>query len=317
MRLAQQRGAGGRQLSDDTNADDIMAWAASVLGPCEAETGDARFHGRTTVSKLRTPTGHAYLKIHKSQTTWEPEVHGYEQWSGAFSGRTPVLLGVFDAGPFALLTSGMPGKNLEDAALPVEQQRHVWRAAGAALLALHESAVGTHFGECARDGSSVGPAVTDAVAYIDADFADLLERAARGGWLTEPELAVVARARETMPAFEGEPAVPCHRDYCPVNWIVDDAGEWLGVIDYEFSRWDVRVTDFSRYPDWDWMLRPELTDAFFEGYGRTLSSVERDQLLVTKTQYALGAIVWGRGNEFFGFEQEGRDALGVLDGLLR
>lgn len=303
-------------MSEATTTADILNWCATVVGPCEVVSGDARFHGRTTVCRLRTSTGHAYVKVYQDRAVWEPEVHGYERWARAFAGRTPALLGVYDAGPFAVLVSDMGGTNLEDAALPVAKQRDAWRAAGEALTALHELAVGHHFGPCSRDGGSVGPPVADAVEYIAASYADLVERGARGAWLTAPELAVIERARAMIPAFDGEPAVPCHRDYCPVNWIVDADGEWIGVIDYEFSRWDVRVADFSRYPDWDWMLRPDLTDAFFEGYGRALSSVERDQLLVARVEYALGAVVWGREKEFFGFEQEGRDALVLLADLL-
>jgi thiamine kinase-like enzyme len=37
-------------------------------------------------------------------------------------------------------------------------------------------------------------------------------------------------------AFEGEPAVPCHRDDGPANWLVTDDGHWAGVIDFEFAR---------------------------------------------------------------------------------
>ena len=303
-------------VSEDRAPEAILQWCASVVGPCEVVSGDARFHGRTTVCRLQTATGYAYVKVHRDGATWGPEVHGYEQWSRAFPGRTPTLLGVYDAGPFAILVSGMPGQNLEDAALPPGQQRDAWRAAGDALTSLHELAVGEYFGFCDRDGRALGPPVTDAVEYIAAAFQDDTERGRRGGWLSEQELAVIERARAMIPAFMGERPVPCHRDYCPVNWIVDDGGEWIGVIDYEFSRWDVRVSDFSRYPDWDWMLCRDLTDAFLEGYGRPLSPVEQDQLLVSRTQYALGAIVWGRENSFFGFEQEGRDALVALADLL-
>ncbi len=296
---------------------ELLAWAASVVGGCEVVSGDARFHGRTTVSKLRTTSGAAYLKIHSDRATWEPEVHGYEQWSSAFGRRTPKLLGVYDADPFAILTSDLGGKNLEDAALPDSQQPAVWRDAGRALTALHDHAVGEYFGVPARDGSPAEGAATDAVEYIGAEFEELTGKAETHGWLSTAERAVVERARAMIPAFEGERPTPCHRDYCPVNWIVDAHGDWIGVIDYEFARWDVRVAEFARYPDWDWMLRPDLTDALLDGYGRPFSSQEEDQLLVARAKYALGAIVWGHENEFFGFEQEGRDALVVLSDLLR
>jgi len=126
----------------------------------------------------------------------------------------------------------------------------------------------------------------------------------------------VEKAKELLPAFEGEQPVPCHRDYGPANWLVDEDGNWAGVIDMEFSAWDVRIDDFTRYPDWEWIQRPELVEALFEGYGLSLTERERKQYLVSHTLYALGAIVWGHGYGFYGFEQEGRDALRHLAQLL-
>ena len=82
-----------------------------------------------------------------------------------------------------------------------------------------------------------------------------------------------------MQAFAGERPVPCHRDYGPANWLVTDDGVWAGVIDFEFAYWDVRVADFSRYPDWEWIHRPNLLDAFFDGYGRRLTPKEEQQRL--------------------------------------
>ena len=118
-------------------------------------------------------------------------------------------------------------------------------------------------------------------------------------------------------ALEGERPVPCHRDYCAANWLVSEAGIWTGVIDFEFAYWDVRVADFSRDPDWAWIRRPDLFNAFFEGYGRALTPSESQQLLVAHAEYALGAILWGRDNAFYGFEREGRESLAHLATLLR
>ena len=78
----------------------------------------------------------------------------------------------------------------------------------------------------------------------------------------------------------------------------------------------MRVADFSRYPDWEWIDRPDLLEAFFEGYGRSLTPLEEQQRLVAYTQYALGAIVWGCEHSFHGFAEEGRQALKRLTTLL-
>jgi 8-oxo-dGTP diphosphatase len=135
--------------------------------------------------------------------------------------------------------------------------------------------------------------------------------------VNDEELATVRAAYELIPAFEGERPTPCHRDYCAANFLISPEGAWAGVIDFEFAFWDVRVADFSRDPDWAWVRRPDLVEAFFDGYGRSLSPIEEQQLLVAHAEYALSAILWGHDHEFYGFEQEGREALAHLAHCLR
>ena len=36
---------------------DVLAWCASAVGPCEPVDTDVRFHGRTSVLKLKTASG--------------------------------------------------------------------------------------------------------------------------------------------------------------------------------------------------------------------------------------------------------------------
>ncbi len=57
------------------------------------------------------------------------------------------------------------------------------------------------------------------------------------------------------------------------------------------------------------MDRPDLLDALFEGYGRTLTPREKEQQFVAHVLYALGAITWGMEASYFGFVEEGRTAL--------
>ena len=89
------------------------------------------------------------------------------------------------------------------------------------------------------------------------------------------------------------------------------------MIDFEFSRWDVRMNDFARFPDWEWERRPELPEALLEGYGRPLSEAEREQLLVLRVKYALTAVVFGHQTSMHGFEAEGHEAIRTLDKKLR
>jgi Ser/Thr protein kinase RdoA (MazF antagonist) len=152
---------------------------------------------------------------------------------------------------------------------------------------------------------------------MSAELERWTETGVRAGYLSDDELEVIRAAQQLVPAFANERPVPCHRDYGPANWLVSDSGAWAGVIDFELAYWDVRVADFSRYPDWEWMRRPGLVEALLDGYGRPLTREEKQQCLVARTRYALSAIVWGSGHSFHGFAEEGRQAIRHLSDLLR
>jgi len=304
--------------SADSRMDEVLRWCASVLGPFEVAADHSREHPglRATTRRLRTSAGFCYVKTYQDPTYWESEVHGYEQWAPAFGEFTARLLAVRAEQPLALVISALPGRVLEEVQLSASQEKAVWRTAGRALAALHSLETGECFGPCHRDGTCVGQPIFDAREYVTQDLESWLERGNRAGYLSEDELAIIQTASDLIPAFEGEHPLPCHRDYCPANWLVSDDGAWAGVLDFEFAYWDVRVADFTRYPDWDWISHPERVEALFEGYGRSFTPAEEQQRLVGHAQYALSAIVWGMENAYYGFAQEGRLALRRLGELL-
>jgi aminoglycoside phosphotransferase (APT) family kinase protein len=295
----------------NTDMAEAIAWCASVLGPVEVLSDDSRAHGghESSTCRLRAPAGVCYLKVHHTPAHWHNEVHAYERWAGAFGDLAPTLLAVRDRAPLALIISELPGQIVETMALSPRQERAIWRAAGAALVALHDLGPGEGFGPCRRDGACAETFPRDAAETVALRLGREIKRAVQGGTLSDRELATVQAAFERVSAFEGEPPLPCHRDYCAANWLASPQGTWSGVIDFEFAHWDVRVADFSRDPNWSWIHRPDLVEAFFQGYGRPLTPAEEQQLLVARAEYALGAILWGRDHAFYGFEQEGRDAL--------
>jgi Ser/Thr protein kinase RdoA (MazF antagonist) len=291
-----------------------LDWCRSVLGPVEAlsDVSKARGGHESSTCRLRAPAGACYLKVHHTPAHWHNEVHAYERWAGAFGDLAPTLLAVRDRAPLALVVSELPGQIVETMSLSPRQERAVWRAAGAALVALHDLGPGEGFGPCRRDGTCAEDWPHDAVETVALRLDRQIDRAIQGGYLSDRELATVREACERVPAFAGERPLPCHRDYCAANWLASSQGAWAGVIDFEFAWWEVRVADFSRDPDWAWIRRPDLVEAFLQGYERPLTPIEEQQLLVARAEYALGAILWGRDHAFYGFEQEGREALAHL-----
>jgi len=307
------------KIRNNASMDKALAWANSVLGPVEVMSDQSKEHGghESFTCRIRTRLGFCYLKVHHTPSHWNNEVYAYERWAPAFGDFAPKLIAVRDEEPLALIINELPGQIVEDMQLPISREHSVWRAAGAALVALHNLGTGDSFGACLRDGTYIGETTRDAGDYVSKRFKAQIEQAIREGYINDMELATVQAAYEMVPAFEGEPPIPCHRDYCVANWLVGEDGNWAGVIDFEFAHWDVRAADFSRDPQWSWYRRPDLLEAFFEGYGRTLTPVEAQQLLVAHAEYALSAILWGRDNAFYGFEREGREALVHLAPLLK
>ncbi len=297
--------------------DPVLRWCERVLGAVDVIADHTRAHPglRAGVRRLRASQGEFCVKTHHDPAHWASEVHGYEQWAPVFGAHAPRLIAVRDEAPLALIVSAMPGRILEGQSLPIERERAVWRAAGASLARLH-AITGDAFGPCQRDGVCSGAQIDDACAYVSAGFDDWLERGARLACLESAELAIVRDVRALIPAFVGERPTACHRDYCPANWLVTETGGWSGVIDFEFAYWDVRAADVSRYPEWGWIGRPDLSEVFDEGYATVRRPVDATQHLVTRACYALGAIVWGCESDYRGFEGEGRAALAHIGGLL-
>jgi len=298
-------------LNDNSEMTDTLNWCEAVLGSFEVAADHLVSHAgkQASACRLRMPSGYCYIKTHDDRSAWESEVHAYECWASAFGGRAPKLLAVHDESPLALVVTELPGEIAERAALSASQESELWMTAGRALSVFHDSAEGEWFGPCRLDGTPAETPIYDAKDYVLADMDHAVEKGLRAGCLRENERSVINAARELVPAFEGERPVPCHRDYIPANWIVSDARTWAGVIDFESAQWDVRVADFTRYPNWDWMDRPELVDALLEGYGRSFTPAEEQQRMVGHVQYAVGAIVWGSENAYYGFAEEGRQAL--------
>ncbi len=303
---------------DDRLMETVLAWCADVMGPFTVDADHSREHAgnRASAVHLRTPVGGCYVKIHRDRSHWENEVYAYERWAPAFGNKAPKLLAVRDVEPLALIISELSGKILEDLQLAESQEQAVWLAAGKALAALHGLEAGESFGPCHRDGSPTGKPIRDAREYVNKELDNWLERGVNRGFLNPDELAIVQSARRLIPAFTGEQPTPCHRDYCPANWLVSEAGVWTGVIDFEFAYWDVWVSDFARDPFWTWIQHPIMMEAFRAGYGRAFTPKDEEQLLIAHLLYALGAVVWGEENDYHIYANEGRQALTRIGEIL-
>lgn len=243
---------------------DVLDFAGQVLGPCELEQDYSWAHGMSVVLRLRDTGGVTWFaKQHRERDRFETEVTAYRQWVPALGIHAPRLHAA-DHLRSAIIVSAVPGKPapwpaadlcaLPDTDRQAEQGLH--REAGALLRQFH-------------DARPPLPWYDWGAAKV-AEFDSLMPVAAQ--LLGERELA---HARAEVEALGGLPCpgrAPCHRDYTPRNWLIQDGVQY--VIDFEHARLDMWLADLARLRLGIWPDRPDLKEAFLAGYGRQLSDTD-------------------------------------------
>ncbi|HVH99274.1 MAG TPA: aminoglycoside phosphotransferase family protein [Enhygromyxa sp.] len=269
----------------------IEQWVAQQLGPSGPWVRLDAMRGSTAVFGLTTSDGQErVVKQFRSARAYEQEHRALSRWFGAQErlggARVPKLIA---AAPelAALILERLPGTALDNDA---EAAPDVHRAAGRFLAALHQ------------------------LPWVDDDplpLADALVRRT-GAWLRqaplEPEQARVVERHGPRPElFSGARRVPCHRDFAPRNWLWD--GGRLSVLDFEHARSDLALVDMTKLCVGAWSQRPALAAAFFAGYGRSPSDLEREQLRALVVLHGVASLAWGHARDDVELITEGRRAL--------
>lgn len=239
-----------------TTVDPAMAeFCRAALGPCVVATHPQADHNRHLAS-VRDERGRGYVaKRHTNQDKHEREVQAYNRWVPVLGELTPQLVATDPDLPAILLTA-IPGASASNLGTPGQASVH--RQAGRLLRRLHEA-------EPAKPLPDFAQGLADRVDWW-------LGR--NPGLLTTDEERLVRRHVAALGELPPPIGVPCHLDYQPRNWLVDATG-MLRLIDFEHSRIDAVPRDLVRLEFRYWRKRPDLRDAFLEGYGRPLSETEQ------------------------------------------
>jgi len=217
----------------------------------------------SSVLQIRDASGTIwFLKRHADPARHRAELTAYDQWVPALHDAAPRLR-AFDSSLLAIILSAAAG---EAAPWPASEasgprtdrsaERDVQRQAGKILRRLHDAQPPLPWPDFAR---------------VKIEQFDQLKPAAAA--LLEPRTLDLVRAEIAALADLPAPArVPCHHDYTPRNWLVDRGA--LSVIDFEWSGLDARVADLARLHLGVWATRPDLREAFLDGYGHELSQAD-------------------------------------------
>jgi Ser/Thr protein kinase RdoA (MazF antagonist) len=255
----------------------LERYAEQVLGPCTVEADCGWDHGGARVLRVRDASGTAwYAKQNPHHEVHAREVTAYRRWVPALGDQAPTLRAATDDLP-ALVTSAVPGTAFTGVDLDVHHR------AGILLRRFHEIETFLPW--------------TDLVAHKVAEFDAWVARAP--ALLDRSELDFVRTSLRSLEGIPAPPRVSCHLDYSPRNWLVDDGR--VHVIDFEWAQPEVWVNDLGRLFFGPWRTRPDLREAFLDGYGRHPDETDLALLIGSYTLTTVWHIVWTyehRNHEF-------------------
>jgi hypothetical protein len=221
---------------------------------------------------------HYVVKHHHDATRFSRELQAYRVDLDPIRDLTPELVGV-DHDHLNLLLTWVPGTSGSDLETGSEAEINLHRDAGRGLSRLHQSS-------CESASRTIGPALADRLQLWRA-------RVSKDLVLTAAERGSIDSACRYLAATPMATSI-CHLDFQPRNWRRDLDGAFR-LLDFEHLRRDARIRDLARSWWRHWHDRPQLKEAFLEGYGIHLDNTDRRLLDAFGFYEALTAL--GRGQE--------------------
>lgn len=271
-------------------SDQLRDIAERSLGPCDLISAVPGESQPVRVALFRDLRGAEYIaKHHTSEQKHRREVHAYRSWAPVLGGSAARLVSV-DSQTMTILVTALPGRLCHD---PGDTGAH--RQAGALLRLLH-------------DAEPPRP-LEDFQHWLTGRVGSWREQAA--GLLSASERRIIDQHLAALRMLGVPSGGVCHLDYQPRNWLLDHS-RTLRVIDFEHTRLDLLARDFVRLHFRCWTARPDLRDAFFDGYGRNLAEVDQQAIRHCGAIDVLTALVRGRQTGDATMTAHGRQTLRQL-----
>jgi hypothetical protein len=297
-------------------------WLQTVLGRYHVLSVHRAGSNRTGVWKLRCADQNYFFKLHYDRLVWYSEVYAYQHWATAYEPYAPQLIAVFeDEHSPGLLTIAIAGIPLKDSQLDEPATLEVYRQAGRLCKRLGDLPAGVNFGLMNEQGMPVnyqgeplGVSAPDPVTFIQDNFIELSSQAQMLGGIKSDELVQIELALEAMEVFRQEVPMVVNTDYTPGNWLVDQAGKFVGVIDLEHVFRNVTIDAFTRLIVANY---PRGAYAFFEGWGNNPLVTRLMQARIVCLRHALFYIGYGIKSNNEDWVKRGKEIFRRLERLIR
>ncbi|MGD0006536.1 MAG: aminoglycoside phosphotransferase family protein [Anaerolineaceae bacterium] len=254
--------------------DSVASQITSIIGPFQVICNYRAQGSRTGVWKVAASTQSFILKLYHEKRKWHPEVYAYTHWTKAYAPYAPELVGVIENEEIhGILTTVIPGFPLREMQFPDNKIAEVFFQAGQLARSLHSCQPGEWFGIPDYQGFPLHDSTHDPVSTMKADFEKWYTKAINLQCLEKTEIALGEWALENMNVYAGELPLPINQDYSPGNWLVNEQGKLVGVVDFECMAWGVRVDSFALLWDRYFPENPRFEEAFWNGYGIDLGEI--------------------------------------------
>lgn len=283
----------------------LLRWAQNVVGPVHRVRDVSHDRTNSCVWDLSCAAGRVFAKVAPSAASFARDTRALREVApGMDPGTAPLLLAA-DPLQQALLLTPVPGRTAKVLSLTRAEQRALHRQAGRWLRRFH----GGTWELSAQDHADAAAEVARAAAGAD-------NHLGRAGALIAPEGHRTVQWHATALGRLGPlPVGFIHGDYQERNWLLDaDAlARGFGAVDLERARPHAAVADLVPLACGSWVGRPDLQEAFLDGYGRALTAEEQWALRCLCALDAASAISWGAPHGDLEIVARGRATLARLE----
>lgn len=250
---------------------------------------------RTGVWKIKADGQEYFVKTNSRRSRWAPEVYAYQNWLHKIQPYAPKLIRSFDLGSqVGMIVTSLKGIPLNEAGVTETQLANSFKKVGELTRILHANCQGEWFGRPGVDGECIdAKCYHNPVEYLGDSVQNMLKAGMEKEWYLKEEIVLGEWILAHSKLVQNEVPVATNWDSSPGNWLVDEQGNFVGLIDFENMLWGLGVDNFGMVYERHFIRFPDCKRAYFEGYGMDVFVEKFEVIKVSLIKLGLADIWYG------------------------